>query len=97
MSLFADERNHKRMHVRGTIQYARIPMYNYMDAPLIDGTDRGLCFESRCSYLPDTLLVIRCTHLGGPLKQRARVVWSLRRGYIEGTDRRYKVGVLFIP
>ncbi len=95
MSVFTDERSNKRMHIPGTIQYARLPVGDYTDADLLDCTDRGLCFQSKCSYLPETSLVIRSTNRKEPLRQYAKVVWSRAMSSSTREHPAYSVGVIF--
>lgn len=95
MSVFMDERNNKRMHIPGTIQYSRPPTGDYLDADLLDSTDRGLCFQSKCSYLPETPLVLRSKNRKDPLRQCARVVWSRPMNKSTREKPAYSVGVIF--
>lgn len=95
MSVLMDERSKKRMHIPGMIQYARSPLGDYMDADLLDCTDQGLCFQSKCSYLPQTSLVIRSKSRKEPLQQYAKVVWSRAMSSSTRENPRYSVGVIF--
>lgn len=95
MSVFMDERHNKRMHIPGTIQYSRAPAGDYFDADLLDCTDRGLCFQSKCSYLPETPLVIRSKNRKDPYRQQAKVVWSRPMSRSTRENPVYSVGVIF--
>ncbi|WP_300674182.1 hypothetical protein [Desulfoluna sp.] len=96
MSVFLDERNNKRMHIPGTIQYSRSPTGDYRDADLLNCTDRGLCFQSKCPYLPETSLVIRSKNRKNPYRQFAKVVWSRPMSPTTRENPAYRVGVIFI-
>lgn len=96
MSVFMDERSNKRMHIPGTIQYSRSPSGDYMDADLLDCTDKGLCFQSKCPYLPETSLVIRAKDRKYPPRQQAKVVWSRPMTQSTRENPAYSVGVIFI-
>ena len=96
MSVFMDERNNKRMHIPGTIQYSRSPTGDYRDADLLNCTDRGLCFQSKCPYLPETPLVIRSKNRKDPYRQYAKVVWSRPMSPTTRENPAYSVGVIFI-
>lgn len=95
MSVFMDERASKRMHIPATIQYARSAAGDYTDASLLDCTDQGLCFESKCPYLPETPLVIRSKNRKDPYRQSAKVVWSRPMSRTTRENPAYSVGVIF--
>jgi len=96
MNVFMDERHNKRMHIPGTIQYVRPPAGDYMDADLLDCTDKGLCFRSNCPYLPETSLVIRSKNRKASYWQYAKVVWSRPMSQTTREKPAYSVGVIFI-